>query len=163
MIGNTIFLGIEVATYRPCVPHWSRFGMARGSRGHADMDSAGCHRDAVSELCNFADVASGPIILALGLGLQNSGANRFNGVLLNRVLITGNLQKLGEEIVHRFWPTKGTASHGAGLCAAPRSAMRSARYPALWRLAALARDCWCGGDPAVRHDGVAKPTAPHRA
>jgi uncharacterized membrane protein YoaK (UPF0700 family) len=52
------------------------------------------------------------------MGLQNSAANRFNGVALNHVFIRGNSQKLGEEIVHWLWPTEGKAGQGAGIFAA---------------------------------------------
>jgi uncharacterized membrane protein YoaK (UPF0700 family) len=41
------------------------------------------------------------------MGMQNSAANRFNGVALNTVFITGNLQKIGEGFVHWVWPLKG--------------------------------------------------------
>ena len=41
------------------------------------------------------------------MGIQNSAANRFGGVTLNHVFITGNLQKLGEEFVSWIWPSPG--------------------------------------------------------
>ena len=42
-------------------------------------------------------------MLAFAMGMQNSAANRFNGVALNTVFITGNLQKLGEGLTHWLW------------------------------------------------------------
>jgi uncharacterized membrane protein YoaK (UPF0700 family) len=58
------------------------------------------------------------VLLSLGMGIQNSAANRFNGIALNTVFITGNLQKLGEEIVHWIWPLKtGPAPQGTGIFA----------------------------------------------
>jgi uncharacterized membrane protein YoaK (UPF0700 family) len=42
-------------------------------------------------------------LLAFAMGMQNSAANRFNGVALNTVFITGNLQKLGEGLTHWLW------------------------------------------------------------
>jgi uncharacterized membrane protein YoaK (UPF0700 family) len=41
------------------------------------------------------------------MGIQNSAANRFAGITLNHVFITGNLQKLGEEIAFWIWPVPG--------------------------------------------------------
>ena len=43
------------------------------------------------------------MLLAFAMGMQNSAANRFNGVALNSVFITGNLQKLGEGLTHWLW------------------------------------------------------------
>jgi uncharacterized membrane protein YoaK (UPF0700 family) len=49
------------------------------------------------------------------MGMQNSAANRFNGVALNTVFITGNLQKLGEELIAWLWPTDEPQSAGGGV------------------------------------------------
>jgi uncharacterized membrane protein YoaK (UPF0700 family) len=54
-------------------------------------------------------------MLALAMGLQNSAANRFNGIALNTVFITGNLQKLGEGIFHWAWPPKDGSSSSDGV------------------------------------------------
>jgi uncharacterized membrane protein YoaK (UPF0700 family) len=39
------------------------------------------------------------------MGLQNSAANRFNGVALNTVFVTGNIQKVGEGLLAWAWPS----------------------------------------------------------
>jgi uncharacterized membrane protein YoaK (UPF0700 family) len=43
-------------------------------------------------------------LLAAAMGAQNATANRFGGVALNTVFLTGNLQKICEELVARLWP-----------------------------------------------------------
>ena len=48
------------------------------------------------------------------MGTQNSAANRFGGVALNTVFITGNLQKLGEELVALIAPSREAAKPGDG-------------------------------------------------
>ena len=48
------------------------------------------------------------MLLAFAMGMQNSAANRFNGVALNTVFITGNLQKLGEGLTHWVWRICGS-------------------------------------------------------
>jgi uncharacterized membrane protein YoaK (UPF0700 family) len=128
MTGNTIFFGIEVATakYDRAMFHaliivvflvgvvLARLAVRAGARSWMVLTVTAI----LLAACSFANAVSGPILLALGMGLQNSAANRFNGVALNHVFITGNLQKLGEEIVHWLWPTKEKTSHGAGIFAA---------------------------------------------
>jgi uncharacterized membrane protein YoaK (UPF0700 family) len=54
--------------------------------------------------CGFLDRLWAALLLALAMGMQNSAANRFNGVNLNTVFITGNLQKLGEGLIAWIWP-----------------------------------------------------------
>src|SRR3954452_18960035 len=58
-------------------------------------------------VCSFIPKFFGALLLALAMGIQNSAANRFAGITLNHVFITGNLQKLGEEIVSWVWPSQG--------------------------------------------------------
>jgi uncharacterized membrane protein YoaK (UPF0700 family) len=53
--------------------------------------------------------------LALAMGIQNSAANRFNGIALNTVFITGNLQKLGEGLVQWIWPKPGDEGKSDGV------------------------------------------------
>lgn len=61
-------------------------------------------------LCGFLSKDIAAPTLALAMGLQNSAANRFDGVSLNTVFITGNLQKLGEGILAWAWPQNGETS-----------------------------------------------------
>jgi len=69
-------------------------------------------------ICSFTERTIAAILLSLAMGIQNSAANRFNGVALNTVFITGNLQKLGEELVTWLWPGKdGAARQGATIFA----------------------------------------------
>lgn len=119
MTGNTIFLGIELAT--------AQFGRAAfhgiiiaAFLAGVTLSRAGL-RFGLSQpllltiaagllvVCSFASKEPGAVLLALAMGVQNAAANRFAGVALNTVFITGNLQKLGEEIVHFFWPPKEPA------------------------------------------------------
>ena len=127
MTGNTIFLGIELATgkFDRAAFHafivfvflagviTARLAVRAGARIWMVLTGTAV----LLVLCSFANAAWGAILLALGMGLQNSAANRFNGVALNHVFITGNLQKLGEEIVHWFWPREGATSQGASIFA----------------------------------------------
>jgi uncharacterized membrane protein YoaK (UPF0700 family) len=57
--------------------------------------------------CSFTAKNVAAIALAFAMGLQNSAANRFGGVALNTVFITGNLQKLGEGLIAWAWPSRG--------------------------------------------------------
>ena len=57
-------------------------------------------------LCSFVPEPTAALILPLAMGMQNSAANRFNGVALNTVFITGNIQKVGEGLLALLWPTK---------------------------------------------------------
>lgn len=113
MTGNTIFLGIELAT--------GKYGAAAFHAGIIAIFLAGVvvsrvlmrlglqswHALTLTSLililCGFArhDVAA--MLLALAMGMQNSAANRFNGIALNTVFVTGNLQKLGEGLVAWIW------------------------------------------------------------
>lgn len=128
MTGNTIFFGMDVAMskYDRAIFHaliifvvlagvvLARLAVRAGARVWMVLTVTAM----LLAACSFANAVSGTILLALGMGLQNSAANRFNGVALNHVFITGNLQRLGEEIVHWLWPKRGTPSHGAGIFAA---------------------------------------------
>jgi len=51
------------------------------------------------------DVAA-PALLAAAMGAQNATANRFGGVALNTVFLTGNLQKICDEMMVRLWPQR---------------------------------------------------------
>jgi uncharacterized membrane protein YoaK (UPF0700 family) len=113
MTGNTIFLGSELAT--------GRYGLAlfHGgiiavfllgvvlSRVLIRLGLAAWHALTIASLmlvvCGFISHGAAALLLALAMGMQNSAANRFNGVALNTVFVTGNLQKLGEGIVAWAW------------------------------------------------------------
>jgi uncharacterized membrane protein YoaK (UPF0700 family) len=58
-------------------------------------------------VCSFLGRFCAAMLLAFAMGMQNSAANRFNGVALNTVFITGNLQKLGEGLTHWLWRVGG--------------------------------------------------------
>jgi uncharacterized membrane protein YoaK (UPF0700 family) len=128
MTGNTIFLGIEFATqkYDLAIFHGviilaflvgvivARMKMRAGLNSWIALTAA----SALLVICSFTERTIAAILLSLAMGIQNSAANRFNGVALNTVFITGNLQKLGEELVTWIWPSKdGAARQGATIFA----------------------------------------------
>jgi uncharacterized membrane protein YoaK (UPF0700 family) len=114
MTGNTILLGIDIARLegakalfqaaiivaflagvilsrlmlRAALPVWAALSLAA----------------VLLVLCSFIEAGPAALILPLAMGIQNSAANRFNGVALNTVFITGNIQKIGEELLHWIWP-----------------------------------------------------------
>jgi uncharacterized membrane protein YoaK (UPF0700 family) len=116
MTGNTILMGIELArveldkagfhvgiiasfllgvmlsrlTLRIGWPIWGALTIAAG----------------LLVLCSFSDNKTAALILPLAMGMQNAAANRFNGVALNTVFITGNIQKVGEGLLAWAWPSK---------------------------------------------------------
>jgi uncharacterized membrane protein YoaK (UPF0700 family) len=70
-------------------------------------------------LCGFLDREIAAPVLAFAMGMQNSAAHRFNGISLNTVFITGNLQKLGEGVIAWVWPHEGGGGpDGVGILAA---------------------------------------------
>lgn len=116
MTGNTILLGIDIAS--------QRFG---GAGFHALIIAAFlggvvlaqalrrvgtpvwatlCIAALLLAACGFFDRQTSSLVLPLAMGLQNSAANRFNGVALNTVFITGNIQKVGEGLIHWIWPSR---------------------------------------------------------
>lgn len=118
MTGNTIFLGIELATRQldRAAYHGamiaaflagvicSRILLRLGARPWAALTAAAI----LLVVCDFVQKELAALLLAVAMGVQNSAANRFNGVALNTVFITGNLQKLGEELIHWLWPSRDT-------------------------------------------------------
>jgi uncharacterized membrane protein YoaK (UPF0700 family) len=116
MTGNTILLGIEMANadWRLALFHAgiiavflsgviiSRVLMRLGLRAWVALTIAA----SLLVICGFLGPTAGALTLATAMGMQNSAANRFNGVALNTVFITGNLQKLGEGLLHWVWPTR---------------------------------------------------------
>jgi len=128
MTGNTIFLGIELAgqKYSQAIFHGviilsfligvvvARVKMRAGLNSWVALTVA----SALLIICSFSEKTVAAVLLSLAMGLQNSAANRFNGVALNTVFITGNLQKLGEELVTWIWPGKdGATRQGATIFA----------------------------------------------
>jgi uncharacterized membrane protein YoaK (UPF0700 family) len=124
MTGNTIMLGHEVATSR-----WALAGF------HATiivmflagvMLAQALLRLGVSVaaalgvasllllICCLVDKLTAALILPLAMGVQNSAANRFNGVALNTVFITGNIQKIGEGLLAWAWPLQGAKRSSSG-------------------------------------------------
>jgi len=65
-----------------------------------------CGVAALLVLCGFLQRTASALLLPLAMGLQNSAVNRFNGVALNTVFITGNVQKVGEGLISAIWPSK---------------------------------------------------------
>jgi uncharacterized membrane protein YoaK (UPF0700 family) len=121
MTGNTILMGVELARLdlakagfhaaiiamfllgvilsrvilRVSLPVWAALTMAA----------------ALLVLCSAVEETSAALILPLAMGMQNSAANRFNGVALNTVFITGNIQKIGEGLLHWAWPHPDQTAH----------------------------------------------------
>jgi uncharacterized membrane protein YoaK (UPF0700 family) len=113
MTGNTIFLGAELATARfgAALFHLAIIVMFLAgvvvARVMIRQDFAPFHALCVTSLllviCGAMPHGVAALLLALAMGMQNSAANRFNGVALNTVFVTGNLQKLGEGLVAWAW------------------------------------------------------------
>ncbi|ACA15762.1 protein of unknown function DUF1275 [Methylobacterium sp. 4-46] len=117
MTGNTIFMGMEIATgkYREAAFHAAiiamfLFGVVFGRiivRAGLEVFRALLVTSGLLIFSSLTDKFWGALLLAIGMGIQNSAANRFGGVTLNHVFITGNLQKIGEELVSWMWPSPG--------------------------------------------------------
>ena len=117
MTGNTILMGIELATakYGQAAFHGAiiamfLFGVIFGRiivRAGLEVFRALMVTSGLLIVSSLADKFWGALLLALGMGIQNSSANRFGGITLNHVFITGNLQKIGEEFVSWMWPPPG--------------------------------------------------------
>jgi uncharacterized membrane protein YoaK (UPF0700 family) len=113
MTGNTIFLGVELAEQKwsAAANHFAIIvmflvGVALAQaflRLTIPAWIVLCGVAALLVLCGFMNHELGSLVLPLAMGLQNSAANRFNGVALNTVFITGNLQKVGEGLIHWLW------------------------------------------------------------
>ena len=117
MTGNTIFLGIELSSGKWSLAAFhaaiilvfltgvvlSRVLLRLGVPAWQALTLASL----ILVICGFTPKTIAALLLALAMGVQNSAANRFNGVALNTVFVTGNLQKLGEGLVAWAWPPKG--------------------------------------------------------
>ena len=120
MTGNTIMIGIEVATGKLSEALFhaaiigifllgvivSRVILRYGKAPWVALTTAG----GLLVVCGFLGNTAAALMLALAMGMQNSAANRFNGVALNTVFNTGNLQKIGEGLVAWAWPPPGAAA-----------------------------------------------------
>ena len=116
MTGNTIFFGAEIARGQ-----WASAGF------HAAIMAAFLTGVILSRViiriaipawialsitavllivCGFLGNVEAALVLPLAMGMQNSAANRFNGVALNTVFITGNIQKVGEGLLAWLWPSR---------------------------------------------------------
>jgi uncharacterized membrane protein YoaK (UPF0700 family) len=113
MTGNTIFFGVELATgkFVTAAFHLAIITVFLGgvvvARVLIKHDYAPFHAlcltSALLAICGLLPHGPAALLLALAMGMQNSAANRFNGVALNTVFVTGNLQKLGEGLVAWAW------------------------------------------------------------
>src|SRR3954466_16318102 len=93
MTGNTIFMGIELATskYSQAASHAAiilmfLIGVVLGRlmiRMGAKVWLALTFTSILLVICSFAGTFWGALLLALGMGIQNSAANRFAGITLN--------------------------------------------------------------------------------
>ena len=123
MTGNTIMIGIEVATGKLSEALFhaaiigifllgvivSRVILRYGKPPWVALTAAG----ALLVVCGFLGNTAAALLLALAMGMQNSAANRFNGVALNTVFITGNLQKIGPGLPVQPLPPQQRQSNAA--------------------------------------------------
>lgn len=120
MTGNTILFGIEIArsqfglaTFHAAIMAsfivgvmLSRALLRLGFPVWTALSCAG----ALLVVCGFLDKTAAALVLPLAMGMQNSAANRFNGVMLSTVFITGNVQRVGEGMLALIWPNKDPAA-----------------------------------------------------
>lgn len=120
MTGNTILFAMEIARsqFGQAAFHaaimasfivgvmLSRVLLRLGWPVWVALTSAG----ALLATCGFLDKAAAALVLPLAMGMQNSAANRFNGVMLSTVFITGNVQRVGEGLLAILWPNKDPAA-----------------------------------------------------
>ncbi len=125
MTGNTILLGIEVSRglWRDALFHaaimasfltgvvLSRVVLRLGHPAWVAL----CAAAVLLVICGFVDNRAAALVLPLAMGMQNSAANRFNGVALNTVFITGNIQKVGEGLIAWAWPSHDPQAKSDGL------------------------------------------------
>lgn len=113
MTGNTILLGNEVATAKwEAATHHALIialflvGVVLAQallRLKVDTWIALCLAASLLAVSGLLAPLPASLVLALAMGCQNSAANRFNGVALNTVFITGNIQKVGEGLMAWLW------------------------------------------------------------
>jgi uncharacterized membrane protein YoaK (UPF0700 family) len=130
MTGNTILLGIEITRQQWCDAGFHAAIIVSFLVGvilsrlilrlHWPVWSALSIAAVLLVLCSLVEKAVAALILPLAMGMQNAAANRFNGVALNTVFITGNIQKIGEGLLAWAWPSrdaKAPASEGVSIFA----------------------------------------------
>lgn len=113
MTGNTILLGTELAgskweaaTHHALIIALFLVGVMLAQallRLGIAVWLALCLAAALLAISGLLAPLPASLILALAMGCQNSAANRFNGVALNTVFITGNIQKVGEGLMSWIW------------------------------------------------------------
>jgi uncharacterized membrane protein YoaK (UPF0700 family) len=59
--------------------------------------------------CGFVEDFWAAPLLSFAMGAQNAAANRFRGVALNTVFLTGNLQRIAELALAALWPGREPA------------------------------------------------------
>jgi len=124
MTGNTIFLGVEIAdqkftdaAYHAAIIAVFLIGVMLAQallRLRVAVWAALCVAALLLVLCGVLDHRLASLVLPLAMGLQNSAANRFNGVALNTVFVTGNIQKVGEGLTAWLWPAEEKNASKAG-------------------------------------------------
>lgn len=122
MTGNTILFGIEVATaqysragYHAAIMLLFLIGVIAAQvllRLRTPVWAALSIAAALLVICGYLNKSWAALVLPLAMGLQNSAANRFNGVALNTVFITGNIQKVGEGLLAWAWPSRDIKAPG---------------------------------------------------
>ena len=120
MTGNTIFFGLEVARGQWLDAAFHAAIMAAFLAGvilsrvmlrlGAPVWSALGAAAILLVITGLLGKREAALLLPLAMGMQNSAANRFNGVALNTVFITGNIQKVGEGLLAWLWPSKAPAA-----------------------------------------------------
>src|SRR3954462_1625134 len=108
MTGNTILMGIELATakYRQAAFHGAiiamfLFGVIFGRiivRAGLEVFRALMVTSGLLIVSSLADKFWGALLLALGMGIQNSAANRFGGITLNHVFIREISKRLAKNL-----------------------------------------------------------------
>ncbi len=124
MTGNTILLGIEVAGHKYAAAGYHAaiifvflVGVVLAQvllKSGVAVWQALCTAAALLVLCGFLDHLTASLVLPLAMGLQNSAANRFNGVALNTVFVTGNIQKVGEGLAAWMWRLRDREAPASG-------------------------------------------------
>lgn len=125
MTGNTIFLGVELAhgkwgeaLFHAAIIAAFLIGVIASRvvlRFGIEAWVALCVAAVLLVICGFVEKRAAALVLPLAMGMQNSAANRFNGVALNTVFITGNIQKIGEGLLAWLWPSRDPKAKSDGL------------------------------------------------
>ena len=125
MTGNTILLGIDIArgeaakaVYQTAIIGAFLAGVIVSRlmlRAGLPVWAALSLTAVLLVSCSVLDDRPAAVALALAMGVQNSAANRFNGVALNTVFITGNIQKIGEGLLHWIWPAADSQGKSEGV------------------------------------------------